>query len=158
MAASFSTSAVRRRPGGSEWDGVPRRCHPERLSLKPPIAPKAGLGSAGRGAASKGQRQMRGQEEVVVKRAEGEGSGQSRRLANSCRKQRPGSLPPPPQTWGHGGTGTDPVGLPGRTSPAAGSAWLDDSSAPTFLTRLASPQGKRALKTFFFPHQWQNSG
>lgn len=84
MAASFSTSAVRRRPGGSEWDGVPRRCHPERPSPKPPTAPKAGLGSAGCGAASKGQRQMRGQEEVVVKRAEGEGSGQSHRLTNSC--------------------------------------------------------------------------
>lgn len=86
---------------------------------------------------------MRRQQEGVVERAGGKGA------AGACQKQRPGSFPPAAQSRGR------PVAsgrrrTPGRREPAAGS---DDISAPTFLTKLAFPQGKRALKTrgFFFP-------
>lgn len=54
----------------------------------------------------------------------------------------------------------DPMGTVGpagrRMSPAAGSVRLDDISAHAFLTKLAFPWGKRALKAF--PHHHPVSG
>lgn len=47
----------------------------------------------------------------------GKGASQSRSLANSCRKQPPGLLPPLSQNRGHGGMGMDAAGPPGEDEP-----------------------------------------
>lgn len=123
MAASFSTAAARWRPGGSAG----RSRHPRAALPGPRPAP-----SPRPRALLKGRGRCRG--------CRGEGSGQGSPKASS-------GSPRPRQHWD---TGSGRRRTPGRREPAAGS---DDISARTFLTTLAFPQGKRALKTVFFPRQ-----